>query len=87
MNAGFDAVSVSARMVYLDGSRPALVDGFTRRTLTAMIEGARERAIAAGLIAPERFAAGVRDLHRTTAPDGVFCYMFFKAVGEKLSRV
>jgi hypothetical protein len=69
-------------MVYVDSSRPDLVDGFTRRTFTAMIEGAREPAIAAGLIEPESFDAGVQDLHRTTEADGVFCYTFFKGVGE-----
>jgi SAM-dependent methyltransferase len=81
--AGFDAVRVSPRMVYVDSSRPELVDGFTRKTFTAMIEGVREPAIAAGLIDPERFDAGVRDLHRTTEADGVFCYTFFKGVAEK----
>ena len=79
--AGFDAVSVSPRMVYVDSSRPALVDGFTRKTFTAMIEGVREPAIAARLIDPPSFDAGVRALHRTTEADGVFCYTFFKAVG------
>ena len=69
-------------MVYVDASRPALVDGFTRKTFTAMIEGVRERALAAGLAEPERFDAGVRDLYRTSEPDGVFCYTFFKGVGE-----
>jgi SAM-dependent methyltransferase len=83
VEAGFDAVRVSPRMVYVDSSRPDLVDGFTRKTFTAMIEGVRESAIAAGLIAPERFDAGVRDLYRTTEADGVFCYTFFKGVGEK----
>jgi SAM-dependent methyltransferase len=83
VEAGFDAVRVSPRMVYVDSSRPELVDGFTRKTFTAMIEGIREPAIAAGLIEPERFDAGVRDLHRTTEADGVFCYTFFKGVGEK----
>ena len=83
VEAGFDAVGVSARMVYVDSSRPELVDGFTRKTFTAMIEGVREPALAAGLIAPESFDAGVRDLHRTTEADGVFCYSFFKGVGEK----
>ena len=34
-------------MVYVDDSRPELVDGFTRKTFTAMIEGVREDAIAA----------------------------------------
>jgi SAM-dependent methyltransferase len=82
VEAGFEAVRVSPRMVYVDSSRPDLVDGFTRRTFTAMIEGAREPAIAAGLIEPEAFDAGVQDLHRTTEADGVFCYTFFKGIGE-----
>jgi SAM-dependent methyltransferase len=76
--AGFDDVRVSPRMVYVDASRPALVDGFTRKTFTAMIEGVREPALAAGLIDAERFDQGVRDLYRTTEADGVFCYTFFK---------
>jgi SAM-dependent methyltransferase len=80
-DAGFDAVAVSPRMVYVDASRPELVDGFTRRTFTAMIEGTREAALAAGLIEPERFDAGVRALYRTTEPDGVFSYTFFKGTG------
>ncbi len=83
VKAGFDAVRVSPRMVYVDSSRPDLVDGFTRKTFTAMIEGIRETAIAAGLLEPERFDAGIRDLHRTTEADGVFCYTFFKGVGGK----
>jgi ubiquinone/menaquinone biosynthesis C-methylase UbiE len=82
VEAGFDAVRVSPRMVYVDSSRPDLVDGFTRKTFTAMIEGVRKPAIAAGLIEPASFDAGVRDLHRTTEVDGVFCYTFFKGVGE-----
>jgi SAM-dependent methyltransferase len=45
--AGFDAVRVSPRMVYIDSSRPRLVDGFTRKTFTAMVEGVRESAITA----------------------------------------
>jgi SAM-dependent methyltransferase len=79
--AGLAAVRVSPRMVYVDADRPELVDAFTRRTFTAMIEGVREPAIAAGLIAPERFDRGVRDLGRAAGPDGVFCYAFFKGVG------
>ena len=82
VEAGLDAVRVSPRMVYVDASRPDLVDGFTRRTFTAMIEGVREPAVAAGLIEPARFDAGVRDLYRTAEADGVFCYTFFKGVGR-----
>jgi SAM-dependent methyltransferase len=83
LEAGLAGVSVSPRMVYVDSSRPELVEGFTRRTFTAMIEGVREPAIAAGLIESPRFDAGVADLHRTTAADGVFCYTFFKGTGRR----
>jgi SAM-dependent methyltransferase len=85
VDIGFDAVRVSPRMVYADSSRPDLVDGFTRKTFTAMIEGIREAAIAARLIEQDRFDAGVRALHRTTEADGVFCYTFFKGVAEKFA--
>jgi SAM-dependent methyltransferase len=86
IEAGLESVHVSPRMVYVDSSRPDLVDGLTRKTFTAMIEGVRESAIAAGITDPEAFDAGVRDLHRTAEADGVFCYTFFKGVGEKSRR-
>jgi SAM-dependent methyltransferase len=84
MDAGFDDVHVSPRMVYVDASRPRLVEGFTKRTFTAMVEGVRRAALSAGLIDPETFDRGVADLHRTAEPDGVFCYTFFKATAVKL---
>jgi ubiquinone/menaquinone biosynthesis C-methylase UbiE len=83
VKAGFEEVRVSPRVVYVDSSRPDLVDGFTRKTFNAMIEGIREPAIGRGLIEAETFDAGIRDLHRTTAPDGVFNYTFFKGVARK----
>jgi len=83
VEAGFEAVAVSPRMVYVDSSRPELVDGFTRKTFTAMVEGVREPAIAAGLLEEAAFDEGVRDLHRTAEADGVFCYTFFKGGGKK----
>jgi trans-aconitate methyltransferase len=79
--AGYQAVRVSPRMVYVDASKPALIEGFTRKTFTAMIEGVREAALQAGIVDQHVFDQGVRDLYRTTEPDGVFCYTFFKAVG------
>lgn len=81
--AGFGAIRISPRMVYVDASRPDFVDGFTKKTFTAMIEGVRESAIAAGLIDRTTFDKGVEDLYRTTEPDGVFCYTFFKAIALK----
>jgi SAM-dependent methyltransferase len=81
--AAFQRVRVSPRMVYVDSSRPQLVDLFTRRTFTAMIEGVREAALEAGMTTPADFDAGIRALYRTAEDDGVFCYTFFKALGEK----
>lgn len=83
VEAGFEAVQVSPRLVYVDGSRPAWAEGFTLRTFTAMVDGVRDAALAAGLSTPERFDAGVRDLRRCAGPDGVFCYTFFKATGRR----
>ena len=77
--AGFAAIEVRPLQVYVDGSRPDLVDGFTRKTFTAMIEGTRDAAIGAGLSTPAAFDAGIADLYRAAAPDGTFCYTFFKA--------
>ena len=83
LSAGYRSLRVSPRMVYVDSSRPELVEGFTKKTFTAMIEGVRESIISAGMVDRAIFEAGIRDLYRTTEPDGVFCYTFFKAIGEK----
>lgn len=82
-SAGFKEVRVFPRMVYADSSRPRLVDGFTKKTFTAMIEGVREQAVKSGLIDEQIFNQGIRDLYRTAETDGVFCYTFFKAIGKK----
>jgi ubiquinone/menaquinone biosynthesis C-methylase UbiE len=80
---GFNPVTVSPRMVYVDGSKPELVEGFTKRTFTAMTEGIRESAIKAGIIEQHLFEKGIEDLYRTAETDGVFCYTFFKGTGHK----
>ncbi|KQC10388.1 MAG: methyltransferase type 11 [Smithella sp. SDB] len=81
--SGFKSVHVSPRMVYVDSSKPDLVEGFTKKTFTAMTEGVREAAIMAGIIEEKVFDQGIRDLYRTAEADGVFCYTFFKAIGIK----
>lgn len=81
--AGFSNLYISPRMVYVDAANPALVDGFTKKTFTAMIEGVREEALTAGIISGERFDQGIGELLRTCQPDGVFCYTFFKATAER----
>jgi ubiquinone/menaquinone biosynthesis C-methylase UbiE len=80
--AGFNSVRVSPRMVYVDSSKPDLVEGFTRQTFTAMIEGIRGKVMKAKMIDLDTFDKGIRDLYRTSEADGVFCYTFFKAVAE-----
>lgn len=85
--AGFDEVRVSPRMVYVDSSKPDLVEGFTKRTFTAMVEGVRGPSIADGLISEADFDRGIGDLYRTAEIDGVFCYTFFKAFGTNNPNV
>jgi len=82
-SASFDCIQVSPRMVYVDASRPELVEGFIKNTFTAMIEGVRNAAIDAKMIEPAEIDRGIKELYRTTENDGVFCYTFFKAVAER----
>jgi SAM-dependent methyltransferase len=81
VDAGYSRVAVSPRMVYVDASRPALVDGFTRKTFTAMVAGVKDQALDMGLIDEQTWDRGISDLQRTTRADGTFCYTFFKGVG------
>jgi len=81
--AGYTSVRVSPRMVYVDSSKPRLVEGFTKKTFTAMIEGIRRPALEANLIDQTSFDEGIRDLYRTAEEDGVFCYTFFKATAVR----
>jgi ubiquinone/menaquinone biosynthesis C-methylase UbiE len=76
-------VSVSPRMVYVDASKPQLVEGFIKNTFTAMIEGVGKKAVQQGIIDSSAFEKGINDLYRTSEPDGVFSYTFFKAFGVK----
>ena len=68
-------------MVYVDASRPDLIERFTEQTFITMIEGVRDAAMP-----PVYDRAPVqrqyRDLRRATRADGVFCYTFFKGDGS-----
>jgi len=81
--SGFRDVQVSPRIVYADSSRPGWVEGFSKNTFIAMVEGARERALSLNLIDEESWEKGIRDMYRATESDGTFCYTFFKGVGKK----
>ena len=81
--AGFRGVRVEPCMVYADSSLPHLVEGFTLRTFTAMVEGVRAEALGEHLISQAEWERGVAALHRTAEQDGVFCYTFFRAVASR----
>jgi SAM-dependent methyltransferase len=83
LGAGFGEAAVSPRFVYVDASRPAWVEGFTRNTYIAMVEGVREQALAAGLIDVAAWKKGIAELRLSAGPEGTFCYTFFKGVGVK----
>jgi SAM-dependent methyltransferase len=79
---GLRDVHVSPRFVYADSSRPRWVDGFTRKTFIAMVEGAREVSLRLGLIGGHAWAEGIAALERSALDDGTFCYTFFKATAR-----
>ncbi|MGB8932284.1 MAG: methyltransferase domain-containing protein [Anaeromyxobacteraceae bacterium] len=83
--AGFCDVSVAPRTVYADAGRPALVEGFTRNTFTAMVEGVRDAVLSRRLMTPEDWEAAIGALHSTAEPDGSFCYTFFRAAATRPS--
>jgi SAM-dependent methyltransferase len=80
---GLPDVQVSPRFVYADASRPGWVDGFTRKTFIAMVQGAAEPALRLGLIDKTSWDQGIAELKRTAENDGTFCYTFFKAVAHR----
>ena len=82
-DAGYTSVRVSPRQVYVDDSKPALVDGFIKNTFTAMIRGVAEDAVAHKIISQKAIREGIEALLQTARGGGTFCYTFFKAVATK----
>lgn len=81
--SNYNNVNVSPRMIYVDSSKPAMVEGFTKNTFIAMVKGVKEKAIRSGLMEEADWDQGIRDLYRTTEEDGTFIYTFFKGNGVK----
>ncbi len=82
--AGLQNIKISPRIVYVDASRPGLVDGFSKKTFIAMVEAVKQQAISLKLINEEKWDKGITDLYRATGEDGTFCYTFFKGTAHKL---
>ena len=81
--SNYDNVNVSPRMVYVDSSKLDLVEGFTKNTFIAMVEGVKEQAMRSRLMEEADWDQGIRDLYRTTGEDGTFIYTFFKGKALK----
>jgi ubiquinone/menaquinone biosynthesis C-methylase UbiE len=81
--AGFQNLNVSPRIVYVDSSKPDLVEGFTKNTFTAMVEGVRKQALELKMIDEKTWNKGISDLYRTAGQEGTFCYTFFKGTATK----
>ena len=81
--SSFKEIKVSPRQVYVDDSNPKWVEGFTKNTFTAMINGVSKEAVSKNLIGKKEFEKGIKDLNRTAEGGGTFCYTFFKGIGTK----
>jgi len=82
--AGFQEIVVSPRQIYVDGTRPTLVEGFIKNTFTAMMQGMSEEVLKEGLLSKSDYDLGIEALLRTAESDGVFSYTFFKGRGIKI---
>lgn len=81
--AGFRNVTVEPYVAYADGSRPKWTDEFTRATFIEMMKGQRDATLERGLLSSRAWLEGIAALERTTAPDGSFCYTFFRATAQR----
>ncbi len=87
VQAGFQSIEVTPRFVYADSSRPQWVQGFTLKTICAMVEGVQEKSMQMGLSDEKRWESGMKALRNTSCdPEGVFCYTFFKGTAIKANR-
>jgi ubiquinone/menaquinone biosynthesis C-methylase UbiE len=80
--AGFEDIQIGPRVVYVDESKPRLVDGFIKKTIIAMVEGVKDQAINSGFINSQTWDKGIKDLHLTAEPSGTFFYNFFKGTAK-----
>lgn len=81
--AGFVDVTVNPRQVYVDDSKPEMIEKFIKNTFTAMIKGVTNEALSKNILTKEEMEKGIEDLYRTAEGGGTFCYTFFKAIALK----
>jgi ubiquinone/menaquinone biosynthesis C-methylase UbiE len=81
--AGFRDIHITPRQVYADSSRPEWVEGFTKNTFNAMVEGSKDQALKNGMVDLKTWEQGIADLHATAGENGSFNYTFFKGIAFK----
>lgn len=81
--AGFNEVTVTPLVIYLDHSQIKQRSDFIGQLFTPMIEGVRDAALQAGLIDEATFDQGIIDLYRLAEPDGVFCFTFYSVTAKR----
>ncbi len=81
--AGFENVQIDPRIVYVDASKPELVEGFIKKTIIAMVEGVRDQAIETDIIDQLSWEKGIEGLYKSAEPSGTFFYNFFKGMARK----
>lgn len=80
----FSDIIVSPRMVYIDQSKPDLMNSFVKDTIIPMVEGIENQALKNGYIDNSTWKKGIDDLcNIVKSVSGTFCYTFFKAVAKK----
>jgi trans-aconitate methyltransferase len=79
----FCKVSVKPKSMYVDSSRPDLVENFSKSTLIGVLEEIKDQALACNLIDSDQWRKGIDALYRSTEVDGTLCYTFFKAQAMK----
>ncbi|MEM1136018.1 MAG: methyltransferase domain-containing protein [Bacteroidota bacterium] len=81
-SVGFSKININPRQVYIDHSKPEMVEGFIKNTFTAMIHGVKDEVIAQKIISKEEMERGINALYKTAEQGGAFCYTFFKATAS-----
>src|SRR5437870_11838432 len=73
VQAGYDAPSVTPRVVYVDATTPDLVDSFTRKTFTWMVAAVPQQALAVHINDAETYDPWIRYMPRAAETARVFC--------------
>ncbi|MCE5213591.1 MAG: methyltransferase domain-containing protein [Methanobacterium sp.] len=82
-DAGFNKVQIDPRVVYVDKSKPELVEGFIKNTIIAMVNGIKDQALDSGLIRRKEWEKGIEGLYQSAEPSGTFFYNFYKGMAYK----